>query len=160
MLSSDGLFQLFADCIIDAHTEEMVAVWDVDTKAPHANYPRTLELMQRYSDEIPPPVFEVETISPNWSGFRTGMLSNWGYQRITLLAAATPAGNLAVQRTENAMTMSEPNLAVIVMLWEQILAQIPLANKPTSAEIGQWNGLVIANHMPFTFTADGKMRVS
>lgn len=155
-LSSDHRYRLFPDCANDAATGATVAAWLPD-RTPHSSYPQTAEFLRRYGSEIPVP--EPQAPDPDWGSFRVAMLSNAAYRRITLLASATPAGSLSVQRVENIMAMDSPNLSVLAVMWEQVLAQIPVINKPTSAEVSQWNTIAAAHRMPFTFGGDGKMLI-
>jgi hypothetical protein len=94
-------------------------------------------------------------IAADWGVFRLGLLSNPAYQRCTLAISQSPAGMLLIQRLENAAAMAEPPIAVIAMLWRQMISALPKEYQPNSEEIDQWRAIAAAANVPFRFDEHG-----
>lgn len=101
---------------------------------------------------VPPPFL------PRWREFNLAMFSNSGYNRVvqattnqretySLVAVLSPA----------AYTGVSPDLALIKSLWDSIINGLAVLNKPTTAEVAQWNTIAQQNFVPFSFQSDGEL---
>jgi hypothetical protein len=97
---------------------------------------------------------------PDWTAFRLAFLSNPAYQRSTLAVAATTSGGLVVQRLENVVMTPEPSIAVVIMLWSNMIAKLPKEKAITPEEVEQWRAIAKSTNVPFTFKEKGVIAVS
>lgn len=98
------------------------------------------------------------TADENMLGYRIDMLSNPGYLRVTLAAAASPQGMLLVTRLEAALTFEKPHWKTVQALWGQILGTLSILAKPTASEVAAWNTIAQnRNITAIAFAANGQI---
>lgn len=88
-----------------------------------------------------------------WGAFRTGMLSNAAYQRVS----GATSMQRAVSRLESYFATEAENWPVAFMFWQQMLMGCAVEARPTAAEVAGWNQIAQQTNMPISFNAEGYM---
>lgn len=103
-----------------------------------------------------PPIEDLPPVlAPNWAQFRLGMLANPGFLRVVAYGQPIFQASLASEINQN--PPNEPNVGAIALIWNQIIASLPLGTEPTEAEVASWNAIATAASVPLTFNPDGSL---
>lgn len=153
----DGLYVLsytttgFCECANDATTGATVWINGSDAYTAETN-PLTAQFLEMgYDLSDRPDLAEPIILPPDWAGFRLNMIQDGAYQRVTAAASATTTGNLAVQRLEISISVTDPQPNVIAVLWAVFMNEVPEADRPNADEVYQWSVIAANNNMPFRF---------
>ena len=121
----------------------------------HPNYDTT----EARSASVQYPNYRADKVQsvaePNWKGFSTAMIENAGYKRIYALASLS--NSVLAQQVQIALSATNLEVNVLRPLWLSMLNTIIALNKPTAAEVAQWNLIAKNTKVPLSFASDGSI---
>lgn len=93
----------------------------------------------------------------NWRGFAGAMMEDAGYDRVTnvVMGLSLSKGKIIIVNLTAAIGYDAPNIAVVKKLWNEMVGYLTLLQKPTTAEVAEWNRLANLYSVPVTFGSGG-----
>lgn len=98
----------------------------------------------------------------DWPQVRQALFVDSAYVAFAEAAgSAGVAGVQAVQRLEGAALAGSTEWALIASLWNAVLAQVGVSDRPTAADYDRFQGYIMAGNLPLTIdNQTGQMSVS